>query len=111
MTGEDYGLTSVNDVRSGKPHDAEKKRLTEIIVQINDLYCAEVSDDDKLHFANGVADRIERDEAVMAQVRSYIEDLMLHGLLPNKGTDAVLDVLSDYEKLCMPLLEDEETAR
>lgn len=107
----DYGLTPVSEVGSGKPHDPEKQRLAEIIDKLNDLYGAEVSDDDKLHFANGIADRIERDEAVMAQVRNHGEDQVMHGLFPKKVTDAVLDALSDHEKLSMPLLEDEATGR
>ena len=106
-----YGISPVSEVGSGKPHDPEKQRLAEIIERLNDLYGAEVSDDDKLHFANGIADRIERDEAVMAQVRSHSEDQVMHGLFPKKVTDAVLDALSDHEKLSMPLLEDEETGR
>ncbi|MBA2780070.1 type I restriction endonuclease subunit R [Billgrantia kenyensis] len=104
-------LKPVSDVGSGKPHDPEKQRLAEIIDRLNDLYGAEVSDDDKLHFANGIADRIERDEAVMAQVRNHSEDQVMHGLFPKKVTDAVLDALSDHEKLSIPLLEDEETGR
>ncbi|MFU1519705.1 hypothetical protein ACM25P_14675 [Vreelandella alkaliphila] len=79
-----HGLTMVSDARSGKPLDPEKRRL------------AEVSDDDKLHFTNGIADLIERDEAVMAQVRSHSEDQVVHGLFPKKVTDAVLCALSGY---------------
>ncbi|MDR5862438.1 DEAD/DEAH box helicase family protein [Halomonas campisalis] len=104
-------LKPVSEVGSGKPFDPEKQRLAEIIDRLNDLYGAEVSDDDKLHFANGIADRIERDEAVMTQVRSHGEDQVMHGLFPKKVTDAVLDAMSDHEKLSMPLLEDEETGR
>lgn len=104
-------LKPVSDVGSGKPHDREKQRLAEIIDRLNDLYGAEVSDDDKLYFANGIADRIERDEAVMAQIRNHSEDQVMHGLFPKKVTDAVLDALSDHEKLSMPLLENEETGR
>lgn len=44
----------------------------------------------------------------MAQVRSHSEDQVMHGLLPNKITEAVLDALSDHENLCMPPLEDEK---
>jgi type I restriction enzyme R subunit len=73
VAGESCGLTSVSDVRSGKPHDLEKQRLAEIIDRLNDLYGAEVSNDDKLHFANGISDRIERDESVMAQIRHHDE--------------------------------------
>lgn len=111
MAGESCGLTSVSDVRSGKPHDLEKQRLAEIIDRLNDLYGAEVSDDDKLHFASGIADRIERDAAVMTQVRNYSEDQVMHGLFPKKVTDAVLDALSGYEKLSVPLLEREEMGK
>lgn len=104
MAGEDYGLIPVSDVGSSKPHDPEKQSLSENIDRLSDLYGAEVSDDDKLHFANGIADRIERDEAVMAQVRSHSTDQMMHGLIPNKVTGAVLDTLSDHEKQSMPQL-------
>ncbi|MEQ6918006.1 hypothetical protein [Halomonas aquatica] len=78
---------------------------------LNDLYGAEISDDDKLHFANGIADRIERDASVMAQIRHHDEDQVMHGLFPKRVTDAVLDAMSDHEKLSMPLLEDEKTGR
>lgn len=107
----DYGLQPISEVGSGKPHDPEKKRLGEIIDKLNDLYGAEVSDDDKLHFANGIAGRIERDESAMAQVRHHDEGQVMHGLFPKQVTDAVLNAMNDHEKLSMPLLEDEKTGR
>ncbi|MBY6029236.1 hypothetical protein KUV41_07675 [Halomonas sp. DP8Y7-1] len=110
VAGEDYGLIPVSYVRYGKLQDLEKQRLAEIIDRLNDLYGAEVSDD-KLHFASGIVDRIERDAAVMAQVRNHSGDQVMHGLFPKKVTDAMLDALSDHEKIRMPLLEDEETGR
>ncbi|MDT8879425.1 DEAD/DEAH box helicase family protein [Halomonas saccharevitans] len=107
----DYGLQPISEVGSGKPHDPEKKRLNEIIDKLNDLFGAEVSDDDKLHFANGIADRIERDESVMAQIRHHDEAQVMHGLFPKKVEDAVMDAMSDQEKLSLPLLNDSETGR
>lgn len=94
VAGEGYGLISVSDVRSGKPQDPEKQRLAEIIERLNDLYGAEVSDDDKLHFASSIVDRIERDAAVMTQVRNHSEDQVMHGLFQKSVTDAMLDALS-----------------
>lgn len=67
-------LFLVSDVRSAKPHNTENQRLAEIIARLNDLYGAEVSDDDKLHFARDIVDRIERNEAVKVQVRNHSED-------------------------------------
>jgi type I restriction enzyme R subunit len=97
-------LFLVSDVRSAKP-------LADIIARLNDLYGAEVSDDDKLHFARDIVDRIERNEAVKVQVRNHSEDQVMHALFPKKVTDAMLDALSDHEKIRMPLLEDEKTGR
>lgn len=107
----DYGLKPISDVGSGKPHDPETQLLKEIIERLNDLYGAEISDVDKLHFANGIADRIERDDAVMAQINHHNDTQVMHGLFPKRVTDAVLDAMNDHEKLSMPLLENEETGR
>jgi type I restriction enzyme R subunit len=107
----EYGLKPLTDAGSGKPHDPEKERLSEIINRLNDLFGAEVGDDDKLHFANGIADRIERDEQVMAQIRNHSQQQIMHGLFPKRVADAVLDAIGDQEKLSVPILESEETGR
>lgn len=62
----EYTLKPGSDVGSGKPHDLEKKRLSEIIEALNDIFGAEVSDDDQLQFLTGIAQRISRQEDVMA---------------------------------------------
>lgn len=71
---EETGIYTVkpgSDVGSGKPHDPEKKRLSEIIEALNDIFGAEVSDDDQLQFLTGIAQRISRQEDVMAQVNNH----------------------------------------
>lgn len=108
---DEEGLKPVSEVGSGKPHDPEKKRLDEIIQQLNEIYGAEVHDEDQLNFATGIADRIRRDESVMAQVNTHSEEQVMHGLLPKRVTDAVLDAMNDHEKLSMPLLEDEKARK
>jgi type I restriction enzyme R subunit len=104
---EPDGLDPIIDVGTGKPHDPEKKRLSEIIEALNDLFGAEVSDEDQLHFANGIADRVRRDETVMAQIDSHSIDQVMHGLFPKRLTDLVLDAMTDHEKLSMEVLENE----
>ena len=107
----DYGLKPLTEVGTGKPHDPEKERLSEIINRLNDLFGTEIGDEDKLHFANGIADRIERDEEVMAQIRHHSTEKIMHGLFPKRVTDAVLDALGDNGKLSEPILDSEETNR
>lgn len=70
-----------------------------------------VSDDDKLHFVNGIGDHTGRDGAVMARIQNQCEDQVMHGLFLKKATDAALDAHSGHEKLSIPLLAEEETDR
>lgn len=64
----------------------EKQSLSEIIDRLSDLYGAEVRDDYKLLFVNGIADRIERDSAMMAQMCNHSEDQVMHDLFLKKVT-------------------------
>lgn len=46
-TEDDYGLEPGTDIGNGKPHDPEKKLLSEIIEALNEIFGAEVSDEDQ----------------------------------------------------------------
>jgi len=107
----EYNLDPMTQVGSGKAHDPEIKRLSEIIEKLNDIFGAEVSDEDQLHFANGIADRVRRDEVVMAQVNNHSTEQVMHGLFPKKLTDLVLDSMTDHEKLSMEVLENENSRK
>jgi type I restriction enzyme R subunit len=109
--GDPDGLDPIIGVGTGKPHDPEKKRLSEIIEKLNDIFGAEVSDEDQLHFANGIADRVRRDAAVMAQVNSHSTEQVMHGLFPKRLTDLVLDSMNDQEKLSMEVLDNEDSQK
>ncbi|WP_404362555.1 type I restriction endonuclease subunit R [Marinobacter sp.] len=113
LEGEDdpEGLDPITGVGTGKPYDPEKKRLSEIIEKLNDIFGAEVSDEDQLYFAKGIADRVRRDEAVMAQVDNHSTEQVMHGLFPKRLTDLVLDSMNDNEKLSMEVLENEKSQK
>jgi len=107
----EYKLKPGSDVGSGKPHDPEKKRLSEIIDALNDIFGAEVSDDDQLQFLTGIAQRISRQEDVMAQVNNHSVDQVMHGLFPKRVLDTVLDAMTDHEKLSLEVLDNETKSR
>lgn len=107
----EYTLKPSSDVGSGKPHDPEKKRLSEIIEALNDIFGAEVSDEDQLQFLTGIAQRISRQEDVMAQVNSHSVDQVMHGLFPKRVLDTVLDAMTDHEKLSLEVLDNETKSR
>lgn len=107
----DYSLDPASAVGSGKPHDPEKKRLSEIIEALNDIFGAEVSDDDQLQFLTGIAQRISRQEDVMAQVNNHSVDQVMHGLFPKRVLDTVLDAMTDHEKLSLEVLDNDTKSR
>jgi len=107
----EYNLKPGSDVGSGKPHDPEKKRLSEIIEALNDIFGAEVSDDDQLQFLTGIAQRISRQEDVMAQVNSHSVEQIMHGLFPKRVLNTVLDAMTDHEKLSLEVLDNETKSR
>lgn len=109
--GGDYGLDPASAVGSGKAHDPEKKRLSEIIEALNDIFGAEVSDDDQLQFLTGIANRISRQEDVMAQVNGHSVEQVMHGLFPKRVLDTVLDAMTDHEKLSLEVLDNETKSR
>ncbi len=107
----EYLLKPGSDIGSGKPHDPEKKRLSEIIQALNDLFGAEVSDDDQVQFLNTIAQRISRQDDVMAQVNNHTPDQVMHGLFPKRVVDTVLDAMTDHEKLSLEVLDNEQSGR
>lgn len=107
----EYTLKPGSEVGSGKPHDPEKRRLSEIIEALNDIFGAEVSDDDQLQFLTGIAQRISRQEDVMAQVNNHSVDQVMHGLFPKRVLDTVLDAMTDHEKLSLEVLDNATKSR
>jgi len=109
--GGEYGLDPASALGSGKAHDPEKKRLSEIIEALNDIFGAEVSDEDQLQFLTGIANRISRQEDVMAQVNNHSVEQVMHGLFPKRVLDTVLDAMTDHEKLSLEVLDNETKSR
>ncbi len=109
--GGDYTLKPGSDVGSGKPHDPEKKRLSEIIEALNEIFGADTHDDDQLHFAAGITERLSRQDDLMAQVSNHSIDQVMHGLLPKRVIDTVLDAITDNEKMSLGVLDNETKSR
>ncbi|UVO17492.1 type I restriction endonuclease subunit R [Stutzerimonas stutzeri] len=109
--GGDYTLKPGSDVGSGKPHDPEKKRLSEIIEALNEIFGADTHEDDQLHFAAGITERLSRQDDLMAQVNNHSIDQVMHGLLPKRVIDTVLDAITDNEKMSLGVLDNETKSR
>lgn len=107
----DYRLRPASGVGSGTARDSEKKRLSEIIDALNEIFGTEVRDEDQLKYLNDIADRISRQEDVMAQVSNHSPEQVMHGLFPKRVLDSVLDAMTDFEKLSLQVLDNETKSR
>ena len=107
----EYHLKPGSAIGTGKAHDPEKKKLSEIIQALNDLFGAEVNDEDQVQFLNTIAQRIRRQDDVMAQVNTHTPEQVMHGLFPQRVVDTVLDAMTDHEKLSLDVLDNEESGR
>ncbi len=107
--GPGEGLKPVSEVGSGKPHDPEKERLSEIIERMNELFGAEVREEDQLHFLRGIASRMEREEDVMEQIRSNTAEQVMHGRFPSRLNDLLLEAIQDNEQLSSEALKDDRS--
>ncbi|MDA3949786.1 MAG: hypothetical protein PF508_11245 [Spirochaeta sp.] len=58
-----------------------------------------------------IADRVSRDEETMAQVNNHSTEQVMHGLFPKRVEDAVLDSMTDHEKLSLQILDNEKAGR
>ncbi|MBB4817777.1 type I restriction enzyme R subunit [Pseudomonas alcaligenes] len=107
----DYRLRPASGVGSGTARDSEKKRLSEIIDALNEIFGTEVRDEDQLKYLTDIADRISRQEDVMAQVSNHSPEQVMHGLFPKRVLDSVLDAMTDFEKLSLQVLDNETKSR
>lgn len=107
----EYSLRPGSEIGSGKAHDPEKKRLSEVIQSLNDLFGAEVSDDDQVQFLNTIVQRISREDDVMAQVNNHSAEQVMHGLFPARVTNTVINAMTDHEKLSLDVLNNEASER
>jgi len=107
--GDEHTLKPVSEVGSGQPRDPKKECLDEIIERLNELFGAEVDDNDKLDWAQNLADRVRRDEAVVEQARTHSDEQMMRGRYPQLLEQIVIDSMNDNEKLATEVLEREET--
>ncbi len=105
-----YPLQPGSAIGTGKAHEPEKKRLAEIIQALNEIFGAEVGDNDQLQFAKTIAERISRQDDVMAQVQNHTPETVMHGIFPQRVTDTVLDNMQDQEKMSLAVLATDESA-
>src|SRR5699024_12407072 len=79
--------------------------------KLNDLFGAEVGEDDQLHWVRGIADRVARQADVMQQIRKYPSEQVMQGPFLARLQDILLDTMQENESLTLQALADEPKTR
>lgn len=105
--GEITGLRPVTSLGGSELRDRERTFLSELIERLNELFGAEITEDDKVMFAVHISEKLRANNSVMAQVRNNSRDQALKADLPDAATDAIVAALESHEKMATRLLKDQ----
>jgi type I restriction enzyme, R subunit len=108
---EDPTLRPVTGLGTGDPRDREREFLSQIILRMNDLFGTQLSDGDKVAFAQHISSKLRENETVMAQVNNNTREQAMKADLPDAATNAIVEAMTSHKTLSERLLSDQETMK
>lgn len=84
--------------------------LREIIKRMSSTFGDIAPEDDIVQFINHLIEQLEKDEEVLAQIKSNSFDIAKQGKLPKAVEKAIIQALGSYQKLAELLLKNSETS-
>jgi type I restriction enzyme R subunit len=104
-TAGDSTLTPGTEFGSGRARDKKLEALSQIIARMNDLFAAEdLSEADLVSYARTIADKIQENAGVMAQVRNNTAEQAMLGDFPKAVEEAVLASGDAHQELMTQFL-------
>jgi type I restriction enzyme R subunit len=91
------------------PRTPEEKTLSEIVDGLNKIYGTEIQSSDQVQFAMGIAQKIIRQDDVMLQLDQHSPEQAMHGLYPNRVSEALLESMVENQTMVTSALESDES--
>lgn len=95
----------------GDPRDRERAFLSELVEKLNELFGAEITEDDKVIFAVHITEKLRANGAVMAQVQNNPKEQALKADLPDAATEAIIEAMTSHGEMATRLLSDPDAMR
>jgi type I restriction enzyme, R subunit len=108
---DDPTLRPVTGLGTGDAQDRERAFLSEIIDRLNELFGTELSDDDKIVFAQHISTKLRDNETVMAQVNNNTREQAMKADLPEAATNAIVEAMQSHKTLAERLLSDKDVMK
>lgn len=105
-------IPGITDLGSHAPRDRETELLAEIISRMNDLFAAEnLTEKDKLSYANTIAEKVSENHTVMDQLRNNTREQAMLGDYPTAVQSAVIGSMDAHNELAMQVLSSDRVAK
>lgn len=105
--GDVVTLTPASEVGTGTAVEDEKKRLSEIVGKMNDLFAGDLSEADMVGYVTTLSGKLLENETLAQQAQANTEEQFGMGDFKNILTDIVLDSQDAHNSIANQLLTDE----
>jgi len=107
--GKSDPLNPNKGVGGRDPQDRERAYLAALIQKLNDSFGQDVTEKDKVAFADQISEKLRDNEKVMDQVRNNPMGQAMKADLPAAATKAIVEAMGSHQKMSKQLLGDEVT--
>jgi type I restriction enzyme R subunit len=90
----------------GDPRDRERAFLSELVEKLNELFGAEITEQDKVIFAVHITEKLRTNDTVMAQVQNNPKEQALKADLPEAATEAIIEAMNSHGDMANRLLSE-----
>ncbi|MDX1346981.1 MAG: type I restriction endonuclease [Thiomicrorhabdus chilensis] len=106
LTGSE--IRGIKEPGSAYGKDRKTDTIAHIVEAMNELFAGELTEADKLNYAQAIRDKVMENDGVMAQFKVNTPDQVMLGDFPSLITDAVIDSMDVHQNMASQVLSNEQ---
>ncbi|QBZ83838.1 Type-1 restriction enzyme R protein [Hydrogenovibrio crunogenus] len=106
LTGSE--IRGIKEPGSAYGKDRKADTLAHIVEVMNELFAGELTEDDKLNYAQTIRDKVMENEGVMAQFKVNTPEQTMLGDFPALITNAVIESMDNHQNMATQVLRNEQ---
>ena len=99
-------LRPVSEAGTGRAQEDEKRRLTEIVERMNDLFAGDLSEADMVGYVTTIQGKLLENKTLAAQAENNTKEQFGLGDFESAHMDAILDSQNAHNRIAERLLKD-----
>ncbi len=103
----EYELPPADGLGSGMPRDPKTEKLSEIVARMNELFAGDLTENDLIHYAHTIKDKVMENETVVEQLRHNTKEQALLGDFKDVMLDSVIASMDTHQSLASQVLKED----